>query len=60
MRAQLNPEKNKKTKPGNSSTTKKDVTILRKPVEISCSSLSDVVSQLDTGTEEVSFQIRCS
>lgn len=53
MRAQLNPEKNKKTKPGNSSTTKKDVTILRKPVEISCSSLSDVVSQLDTGTEEV-------
>lgn len=53
MRAQLNPEKAKKAKQNPSSSTKKDVTVLRKPVDISCTSISDVVTLLDTGTEEV-------
>lgn len=53
MRAQLNPEKAKKAK--SSSTTKKDVSVLRKPVDISCSSIVDVASLLNTGTEEVKF-----
>jgi hypothetical protein len=53
MRAQLNPEKAKKLKAAGSSTAKKDVTISRKPVEISCSSIGDIVSLLNEGTEEV-------
>lgn len=55
MRAQLNPEKAKKLKSAGSSTAKKDVTILRKPVEISCSSIADITSLLNEGTEEVSI-----
>lgn len=53
MRAQLNPEKAKKLKSANNAPPKKDVTILRKPLEISCSTLGDVVGLLNTGTEEV-------
>lgn len=53
MRAQLNPIKDRKLKTANTSAPKKDVTILRKPVEISCSALGDVVGLLKTGTEEV-------
>ncbi len=53
MRAQLNPEKVKKVKPAGSTVPKKDTSILRKPVDISCSSITDVVALLDSGTEEV-------
>lgn len=55
MRAQLNPEKAKKAKPAPSNALKKDVTTLRKQVDISCSSITDVVTLLNTGTEEVFF-----
>lgn len=54
MRAQLNPEKAKKLKSSANAPPKKDVTVLRKPVDINCNTLTDVVSLLSTATEEVS------
>lgn len=58
MRAQLNPEKVKKNKSTSSaSSTRKDLTVLRKPVEISCSSAADVAELLSSGTEEVNLMM---
>ena len=57
MRAQLNPEKVKKMKSAGPSVAKKDVTVLRKPVELSCSTMDSIVSLLNDGTEEVRIDV---